>query len=332
MEQRPALMDAFRLISLTPELAKTDWLRRPEIFIAALSGSLWQTHQIDAYHHAAAAMFAALPRGERKTGSAAPLLIAVLGQGAAKSDYPLFTEVRAQGLYARRLDETDAAEQLCSLVRSRAEEDGAAYAHWYVDGGEPWAFTGRGVVQAFTFPEMTPVRDAVLAEMDRAVREGAGPEILADRLREMRPSSLGVTGVAADARLDHLFMSLLTQGSGTQLYSTSFVQAAGVELVRRARPTTLLLRFAPRRKPASINDMLNQRGQSAEMDAEGALVDADMGLYYAWLALRQQPGGEQARMLAYVEGQGEAFVVGPRATRGAEITTPMTVQQAIKLL
>ena len=127
-------------------------------------------------------------------------------------------------------------------------------------------------------------------------------------------------------------MSLLTQGSGTQLYSTSFVQAAGVELVRRAQPTTLLLRFAPRRKPASMNDMLDQRGQSPEMDAAGALVDADMGLYYAWLALQRQPGGEQARMLAYVEGQGEAFVVGPQATRGAESTTPLTLKQVTELL
>jgi hypothetical protein len=125
---------------------------------------------------------------------------------------------------------------------------------------------------------------------------------------------------------------LLTQGSGTQLYSTSFMEAAGVEVIRRAQPSTVMLRFAPRRKPASMNDMLDQRGQSLQMDPEGALIDADMALYYAWLAMRKLPGGEQASLLALVEGQGQAFVAGPAVTRGVESLSSVTIPQMLAMI
>ncbi len=332
LQRQPGLVDAFRAIELTPAVAELDWLGRPEVFLAALAGSLWQTQQIDQYHRAAESLFNALPKNERSAGSPAPLLIAVLGRGTSKGSYPLFTRLRAQGLYARSVEADRAPELFCALLGKRAASHPEAYAHWYVDGGEPWPLSESAGVQRFTFPQLAPVTDAVLREMDRAVREGWGPEVLAVRLREMRPSALGLRMAAPDPRMDHFFLSLLTEGSGTQLYSTSFVQTAGVELARRAQPTTLLLRFAPRRRPASMNDMLEQHGQSAETDPQGALVDADMGLYYAWLALQRQPGGDQARLLAYVEGHGEAFLVGPSVTRGVESESPLALARLLEMV
>jgi len=49
-----------------------------------------------------------------------------------------------------------------------------------------------------------------------------------------------------DAVLNRFQLSVLTEGSGTQIYSTTFVQWAARELLRRAQPLTLLARFAPR--------------------------------------------------------------------------------------
>ena len=331
LEAKPELMQPFRAMELPASVQQVDWVRRPEMFVAALAGALWQTQQIDAYHRAAQALFQALPEAERAPGTAPPMLIAVMGRDAKPGSYPLFTRLRAQGLYARKIDEAGAAEALCGLAGRRAAADTTAYTHWYVDGGEPWTLPTMHV-ERFTFPELAPLTDAVLREMDKAVRAGSGPEVLALRLREMRPEDLGLGGVTRDPRMARFFVSLLTEGSGTQLYSTSFVQAAAVELVRRTQPRTLMLRFAPRRKPASMNDMLEQRAQSAELDAEGALIDADMGLYYAWLAMQRQPGGDKAMLLALVEGHGEAFVAGPGVTRGVESTTPMRVAQVLELL
>jgi hypothetical protein len=52
-------------------------------------------------------------------------------------------------------------------------------------------------------------------------------------------------GDAPDAVLSRFQVSVLTEGSGTQVFSTTFVQWAAREAFRRAQPLTLLLRFAP---------------------------------------------------------------------------------------
>ena len=326
----PARMQAFAAIAMPPQLEQLDWVARPTAFVGALAGALWQTHQTDAYHRAGEALFAALPQVSRP--AAAPMLLAVLGQGATPGRYPLFTRLRSAGMHVQQVKGDAAVERLCRKAAERAAAAAEPYTHWYIDGGKPWQLGVAGQLEQVSFPALAPVTDAVLREMDRAVRQGSGPEVLADRLSAMQPDALGLGQVTTDPRLARFLVQVLTQGSGTQLYSTSFVQAAAVELVRRAQPQTLLLRFAPRRRPASMNDMLEQRAQGVELDADGALVDADMGLYYAWLAMRKGPGGERATLLAYVEGQGEAFVAGPTVTRGVESASPLTMEQLFGML
>jgi hypothetical protein len=78
--------------------------------------------------------------------------------------------------------------------------------------------------------------------------------------------------------------------------------------------------------------MLEQRAQSVEVDPQGSLVDADMAVYYAWLAMQRLPGGEQARLLVHVEGHGEALVIGPGVTRGVDSNTPVTLKQLLAQL
>ena len=333
LSAKPALMLSFAAITVPEQAARMDWLAHPGLFIDAMSRALWQTHQIDAYHRAAEGLFAAMPVRAVAAQAPAPLLIAVFGRDAAVSQYPLFLKLRGSGTYLHTVDETDASTHLLGVLQQRAASHPAAYAHWYVDGGEPWPQPQRAEsLKSFTFPELAPLTDAVLQTMKTAVQEGWGPEVLADRMRELKPAALDSSAVTADPRMAHLFVTLLTQGSGTQLYSTSFVEAAGVEVIRRAQPSTVLLRFAPRRKPASMNDMLDQRGQSLQLDPQGALVDADMGLYYAWLAMRKLPGGERTSLLALVEGQGQAFVAGPSVTRGVDSSSPVSIPQALSML
>jgi hypothetical protein len=334
LSAKPELMSSFAAIAVPQQAARIDWLAHPGLFIDEMSRGLWQTHQIDAYHRAAEELFVAMPPPVASQ-ALAPLLIAVFGRDAAPSDYPLFVKLRNSGTYLHKVDETQASVHLMELLQRRATAHSEAYAHWYVDGGEPWpqpVSQSSDSLKCFTYPELTPLTDAVLQTMKTAVQNGWGPELLADRMRELKPASLNAGAVTADPRMTHLFVTLLTQGSGTQLYSTSFMEAAGVEVIRRAQPSTVMLRFAPRRKPASMNDMLDQRGQSLQMDPEGALIDADMALYYAWLAMRKLPGGEQASLLALVEGQGQAFVAGPAVTRGVESLSSVTIPQMLAMI
>jgi hypothetical protein len=331
LREHPELAREFAAIRLTPELEQANWVGRPKLFVAQLAGALWQSGQIDAYHTAAGDLLAALPQATNTAASQPPMLVAVFGQGAVAGGYPLFTRLRASGLHARKVDGAGALEAVSQWIARRAGASSGDYKHWYVDGGRPWTLAGAPV-HAFAFPQFAPVTDALLVQMNKAVQEGWGPEVLSQRLQEMPPRALRMEDVTTDPRTARFFLSVLTEGSGTQLYSTSFVQATAVELVRRAQPETLLIRFAPRRRPASMNDMLEQRGQSYELDPQGSLIDADMGLYYAWLAMRRQPDGARATLLAYAEAQGEAFLVSPRVTRGVESTTGLSVEQMLEML
>ena len=333
LARQPERMSPFRAIAVPPSLGELDWLGNPAGFLSAFSAMLWQTRQIDAFHAAAEALYASLPQAASGSSPVPPLLLVVFGRGSDPARYPLFSRLRESGLHVRSVSDAGAREALCRLTAARAAADPAPYRHWYVDGGPPWPLSaGCPAVHGISFPAAAPLTAAVLREMDRAVEDGSGPEVLAARLREAAPALLRIPVGADDARVTSLLVSLLVEGSGTQLYSTSFVQAAALALVRRAEPSTLLLRFAPRRKPASMNDMLEQRGESAATDPQGSLVDADMALYSAALAMLKTPGGDRMSLLAYVEDGGQLFVSGPRIVRGAESTTPVTMEQVLALL
>ena len=77
--------------------------------------------------------------------------------------------------------------------------------------------------------------------------------------------------------LNRFQVSVLTEGSGTQFFSPTFVQWAARELLRRAQPLTLLARFAPRQTGRSMNEMLADTQTRAVLDPLGSLIDADMG-------------------------------------------------------
>jgi hypothetical protein len=328
---RGRLFMPFAAIVLSSDLTALDWVHDPQGFIQALSAHLWQSRQIDSYRAAAVELFRALPAPPPPSQPA--LVVAVIGRDAPISSYPIFARMRSQGLYARSVSTEGAQDALLAALTKRASAAPARYAHWYIDGGDAWPLGPdvRELITHFTYPQLAPINDAVLKAMDEAVQQGTGPEVLESRLSHLTPAALGAAQTTTDPRLQHLYVSLLTTGSGTQIYSTSFLQAAAVEVLRRVRPSTLYFRFAPRRKQASINDLIEARAISPEVDPEGSLVDADMAAYYAYLELAKLPGGERASFVTWVEGRGEALVIGPNVTKGVESTTPLSMQQILAL-
>jgi hypothetical protein len=93
-----------------------------------------------------------------------------------------------------------------------------------------------------------------------------------------------------DEILQRFRLKLLTEGSGTQLFSTSFAQWTAREVLRRAQALTLLVRFAPRQRQKPMNELLSANSNQQEMDVAGSLMDADMGAYYNWLNQQRLPG------------------------------------------
>jgi hypothetical protein len=65
-------------------------------------------------------------------------------------------------------------------------------------------------------------------------------------------------------------------------------------------------------------------------DAEGSLIDADMGAYYTWINQSRLPGADQARFLAWFEGQSVACAISPTLPEGTRSSHSITIRQILK--
>ena len=131
--------------------------------------------------------------------------------------------------------------------------------------------------------------------------------------------------------LDRFQVRLLTEGSGTQIFSTTFAQWAARESLRRAEALTLLVRFAPRQRQRPMNVLLSVSKAGGELDPQGSLVDADMAAYYHWINQQRLPGVERAAFVVWFEGRNEAVAIGPTLPRGAESKSPVDLRALLAL-
>lgn len=313
-EKRKDWLRGFAQISLSPELERLDWVNFPALFVEQLSAHLWTTHQVDAFRKAAVDYADRLEAAVPPEPPPVPRLgITVIGQGATGHEAPLFRKLRPQGAYFGRLKPDNGLKQLLDAVSARAQAHPLPYAHWYIDGGE--AAPHDSSLTCVSYHDLEPTRAAILrkirAEKDRP---GMGPEALRTLLAKMKPADLGLG--QDDRVLDHFQVKLLTEGSGTQVFSTTFAQWAAREALRRAQPCTLLVRFAPRQKP--MNDLLAARQDQAELDPAGSLIDGDFGAYYNWLNQQRLPGAEKSSFLVWFEDHSEALAIGPGMPRSTE--------------
>jgi hypothetical protein len=132
--------------------------------------------------------------------------------------------------------------------------------------------------------------------------------------------------------LNRFQVSVLTEGSGTQLFSTTFVQWSAREVLRRAQPLTLLARFAPRQHEQSMRELLAGTQQRPLPDPEGSLIDADMGAYYTWINQQRLSDAERSSFLVWFEDHNEAVVIGPALPRGTESSSSIDLQQLLRQL
>jgi hypothetical protein len=309
----------FSGIKLSEELEKSDWVSAPAQFVEQLSAHLWTTHQMDAFRHAA------LGYADKLRAAVAPELppsprlgIAVIGRGVDAAPEPLFRKLRPHGAFFSAVNPENGLQHLLATVAARAGSNPAPYAHWYIDGGEELPHPSGGT--CVSYKAMDPVRGAILARIHAETqKKGMGPEALRTLMARLRPVDLGMDS-AGDPVLDHFQLKLLTEGSGTQVFSTSFVQWAAREALRRAQPLTLLVRFAPRQRQKPMNELLAPGPERVELDPVGSLMDADMGAYYNWINQQRLPGSEKSLFLAWFENQKEAVAISPALPRGTVST------------
>jgi len=326
-QQREWFQDLSR-ISISSKLENSDWVNSPALFVEQLSAHLWATHQLDTFRKAAidyanrlqAVMPPELPVTSR-------LAIAVIGQGAIAHEEPLFRKLRPHGGYFSRVNPENGLDTLLSTIAARAKAHPAPYAHWYIDGGQESAYDPA--LTCVSYHALEPVRGALLRKMHGEIEKpGMGPETLRTRMAQMRPEELGL-GKAGDAVLDRFQVKLLTEGSGTQIFSTTFAQWAARETLRRAQPLTLMVRFAPRQRQRPMNELLSATQPAVDLDPAGSLVDADMGSYYTYLNQQRLTGAERSSFLVWFEGHNEAVAIGPGIPRGTASSAPTDLKQLL---
>ncbi len=325
-EQKKDWFGGFEQIHLSRPLEQFDWVNAPAQFVEQLSAYLWTTHQLDAFR------VAALAYAERLRAAAPPeppsmprLGITVIGQGVTTSPEPLFRKLRPHGVHYSRVQPENGLKQIVDAVDARAKAHPVAYGHWYIDGGQ--VADHDPALVCVSYHALEPVRVALSSKIRVEIeRPGMGPETLRTLLAQMRPADLGLDQGAV---LDRFQLKLLTEGSGTQIFSTTFAQWSAREALRRAQPLTLLVRFAPRQRQKPMNEMLSGTESRAELDPMGSLVDADIGAYYNWLNQQRLTGAEQSSFLVWFENHSEAVAIGPSMPRGTESTAVADLQRLI---
>src|ERR1700722_4724038 len=326
-QQRDWLQE-FSQIALSSDLEQTDWVDSPAQFVERLSAHLWATHQLDAFRKAATdyadRLHAAVPP---ELPPIARLGIAVIGQAVSSYDEPLFRKLRPHGAYFSRVKSEGGLQLLLDAVADRAKKNPLAYGHWYVDGGEEAKHSQA--LTCVSYHALETVRAELLRRMRAQIEKpGMGPEALRTLLAQMNPAELGLNKTN-DLVLDHFQMKLLTEGSGTQIFSTSFAQWTAREALRRAQPCTLLVRFAPRQRQKPMNELLSDKQDQVELDPLGSLIDADLGAYYNWINQQRLPGAEQSSFLAWFENHSEAVAIGPAMPRGTESAKPADLRELL---
>jgi len=327
-EQTKIWFQAFAQIRLSPELEKSDWVNAPALFVENLSAHLWTTHQLDAFRMAALDYADQLHAVVHPEQPVIPRLgITVIGQGVVSAEEPLFRKLRPHGAYFSNVKPEGGLETLLKAVADRGQAHPIPYGHWYVDGGEPAAHDPA--LTCVSYGTLGPTR-AALSEKIRSdiERPGMGPEALRTLMARLRPADLGFVATS-DQVLDRFQVKLLVEGSGTQIFSTTFAQWAAREVLRRAQPHTLFVRFAPRQRQKPMNEMLASGREPAELDPAGSLVDADMGAYYNWLNLQRLTGADKSSSLVWFEGHSEAIAIGPSLPRGTTSSVAASLEQIL---
>ena len=329
-EELNARFEPFTKVSLSPSLVAFDWINLPAQFVEQQSAYLWSTHQLDAFRKAATEYGSQLqsatpsePLPVRRLG------IAVIGQGVPSYDGKLFRNLRQHGTFFSGIKPLHGFDLLLGAVESRAKANPISYGHWYVDGGQLVAHSPS--ITSVSYSVLEPVRATLLRRMQAEIANpGMGPEELRTRMARLLPADLGMDK-NGDPILDRFKVKILTEGSGTQIYSTTFAQWTTREVLRRARALTLLVRFAPRQRQRPLNELLSNSGGKGEPDPLGSLIDADMGAWYHWINQQRLPGSDQSAFIAWFEGHEQAVAIGPSFPKGTESTSEIDLDQLLKL-
>jgi len=327
---RDEAMRKFAAVKVSAHMQRMNWVASPQTFLDALTSQLWSTHQIGAFHDAASHYVDAWRKAIPEPPPAIPrFCVVVLDKDLYSEGAALFRRLRPHGVFFPAVNAADSWAAALAFANSRAADHPLEYGHWYIDGGTPDA-KADARLKRVSWAELEPVRANVLARIRRVVESGhGGPEEVETLMGETTPKDLGFTAAREDEVLARFQVSVLTEGSGAQVFSTTFVQWAAREALRRAQPCTLLMRYRTRQRQRPMNELIAGTAEGNAVDPAGSLVDADMGAYYTWINQQRLTGAEQAAFVAWSEAHNQAVAIGPGMPKSTTSTSAPTMKQLL---
>jgi hypothetical protein len=325
------ILRGFAQLSISAQALAQNWVGDPERASEAMTAYLWSTSQIDGFRAAADSYADAWHKAVKENGPAVPrLCIVVLSSELDDAGTPIFLKLRPHGVFFPQVDPANGMQTIFDKVSARAAAHPLPYEHWYIDGGHPEPWNDPRVTR-ISWGELEPLRDSILQRIQKTIsRSASGPEQLRTVLAETTPSDLGLAP-GSDELMNRFKISVLTEGSGTQIFSTTFAQWTAREALRRAQPSTLLVRFAPRQRQLPMDELLAGLNSHNALDPKGSLIDADMGAFYTWINQQRLTGAAQASFVAWCEPTHQAIAIGPTLPRETTAGNKMTMQQILAL-
>jgi hypothetical protein len=328
--RRADIIAQFNQITVPDNLASMDWVNEPKRFLESLTAWLWSSNQIDQFHKAARDFGTAVREISTPRVPSPRAAVVVLPAGIDKPGYPLFRKLRAHGTWFENVSSDPNLNDLGAWAAARAAKHTEQLSHFYVDGGVPVAALNASA-EELSWHQAATIRAQVLKRVTEMTEApGTGPEKTRSFLANSSPATFGLHAEGARGVMERFSLSVLAEGAGTQIFSTTFAQWGARELLRRAEPTTLIVRFGPRRHLQSMNDMLG--GDAEQDDAPGSCVDADMAAYYTWVNQQRLSGASAAGFLAISQTRGHAIAIGPTVAKNVVSPNPATLAGLLNMI
>jgi hypothetical protein len=323
-----AVLEEFAALPLPQGTDALAW-REPEAFLERFTANLWLAGANESFRRCANEYGKILTAiAERSSSDTNRLVIVLIGRDAKPPEFPLFQKLRQRGTYFSNVDTANAVAGALQMLGLRASPATTEFDHWYVDGATTKEASRQKGISHFSFDELREVRTSLAGRVRAQIAtENMGPEGARSYMMRMTPEEVNGFPLSQGPVLRHFAMRVLCDGSGTQNLSTSFVQWSSREILRRAQPATLVARYGPR---SNSVDFLAGDTASAGLNAQGALLDGDIGAFYTWLHLERTPGKGTRTFIVLLEGGREAVVVAPGMPSNSTVTKAATLSQLLR--
>ncbi len=227
------------------------------------------------------------------------------------------------------------SEKLCELVlRGQPGLDGIATLaakQGSTDSSDLWLIDSEAKLHAMLSPQapipafslsftnLKPLRDRFLAELNKTPKDIEATDQIIANLRSEAWSGWGLWPPEVDSqpRLKRFLIDLILSGNGVLIFSNSFVEWTAAEVLRRARPRTIVARFGMRNKPkpfTSIAIFENQQKVSTVPDVddpENSAIDAAILARYVWLAASRYLEQDHTICICVAEHLDSAYAILP---------------------